>query len=46
MVDEFIRWPKPNLLLSPTCDDILTWMIVIWMKLHLVSDWNCNVVKL
>ena len=32
MMDEFIHWPKPYLLLSTTCDDILSWMIEIWMK--------------
>ena len=45
MMDEFIHWPKPYLLLSTTCDEILSWMIVIWMKNHLVSDSNCNSAK-
>ena len=31
--DEFIHWPKPYLLLSATCDEILSWMIEIWMKI-------------
>ena len=46
MMDEFIRWPKPYLLLSATCDEILSWMIEIWMKNHLVSDSNCNTIRL
>ena len=40
------HWPKPYLLLSSTCDEILSWMIQIWMKIHLVSDSNCNTVYL
>ena len=36
----------PNLLLSSTCDEILSWMIEIWMKTQLVSDSNCNIVNL
>ena len=27
MMDEFICWPKPYLLLSATCFEILSWMI-------------------
>ena len=46
MMDEFIHWPKPYLLLSPTCDEILSWMIEIWMKSNLVSDNDCNTVNL
>ena len=42
MMDEFIHWLEPYLLLSATCDEILSWMIEIWMKIHLVSDSNCN----
>ena len=38
------NWPKPYLLLSATCDEMLSWMIEIWMKNHLVSDKNCNIV--
>ena len=45
-MDEFIHWPKPFLLLSATCDDILSWMIEIWMKNNLVSDRKCNIVNL
>ena len=30
---------QPCLLLSPTCDEILSWMLEIWMKNHLVSDY-------
>ena len=37
-----IHWPKPYLLLSTTPDEILSWVIEIWMKFHLVSDSNCN----
>ena len=37
MMDEFIHWPKPYLLLSATCDEILSWMIEIWMTNHLVT---------
>ena len=39
---EFIHWPKPYLLLSETCDELLSWMIEIWMKIYFVSDYNCN----
>ena len=46
MMDEFIHWPKPCLLLSTTCDEILPWMIEFWMKNHLVNDSNCNIVNL
>ena len=45
MMDEFNHWPKPCLLLSGTCDEILSWMIGIWMENHLVSDDNCNSVN-
>ena len=45
-MDEFIHWPKPYLLLSATCDEILSWMIEIWMENNLVSDSNCNTVNL
>jgi hypothetical protein len=45
-MDEFIHRPKLYLLLSTTCDEILSWMIVIWMKNHLVSDSYCNTVNL
>ena len=34
-VDEFIHWPKPYLLLSATCDELLSCMIEIWMNNHL-----------
>ena len=44
-MDEFIHWPKPYLLLSSTCDEVLSWVIEILMKIHLVSDSNCNTVK-
>jgi hypothetical protein len=45
-MDEFIHWPKLYLLLSTTCDEILSRMIEKWMKNHLVSDNNCNTVNL
>jgi hypothetical protein len=43
MMDEVIRWPKPYLLLSTTCHEMLSWMTTIWMKNNLVSDNNCNI---
>jgi hypothetical protein len=45
MMDEFMHWPKPYLL-SATCDKILSWLIEIWLKNHLESDNNCNIVNL
>ena len=42
-MDEFIQ---PYLLLSATCDEIMSWMIEIWMRNHSVSDSNCKIVKL
>ena len=38
VMDEFIWWPKPYLLLSATRGEISSWMIEIWMTIHLVSD--------
>ena len=46
MMDEFIHGPKSYLLLSATCDEMLSWMLGFWMKNHLVSDNNCNTVNL
>ena len=47
MMDEFIHWPKPYLLvLLATCDEIFSWMIECWMKYHLVSESNRNIVNL
>ena len=46
MMDELIHWPKPYILLSTTCDEIQSCMIEIWIKIHLVSDNNCNTVDL
>jgi hypothetical protein len=46
MMDEFIHWPKPRLLLLATCDEILSWMIEIWVEKSLGSDINCNTVSL
>ena len=34
MMDESIHWPQPYLLLSATCDEMLSWMIEIWIKLQ------------
>ena len=45
MMDEFIHWPKPYLLLSATCEEILPWMIEICMKNHLVSDNDGNTIN-
>ena len=33
MMDEFIDWPKPYLLLAATYGEILTWMIEMWMRI-------------
>ena len=38
MMDESIHCPKPYRLLSPTWDEILSWVVETWMKNHLVSD--------
>ena len=46
MTDEFVRWLKRYLLLSATRDEILSWMIEIWMKNHFVSDNNCDILNL
>ena len=37
---------KPYLLLSTTFDEILSWMIEIWMQNQLIIDSNCNTVNL
>ena len=42
MMDEFIHWPKAYLL---SLDEILSWMIEIEMKNHLVSDSICNTIN-
>jgi hypothetical protein len=44
MMDEFILWPKPYILLLATCDEILSWMIEIWMKICFANARNCNTV--
>ena len=36
-MDEITHWPKSYFLSSPTCDEIVLWMIEIWMKSHLVQ---------
>ena len=46
LMDELIHWLELYLLSSTTCDELLWWMIEIWMKIHLVSDSNCNIVNL
>ena len=46
MMDEFILWPKLYRLLLATCDEIMSWIIEIWMQNHLVSASNCNTVNL
>ena len=46
MMDEFIHWPQPYLLLLATSDEILSWMIENWMKILLVSDSIRNTVNL
>ena len=47
MTDEFIHWPKPYLLLLATWDEIISWMIDILMKNHLISgSFKCNIVNL
>ena len=46
MMDEFIHSPKLYLLLSATGDEMLSWMIEMWMKGHLVSDSTCNTANL
>jgi hypothetical protein len=45
MMDEFIHWPTPYLLLSRACDEMLQWMIEFWMENHLGSDSDCNIVN-
>ena len=45
VMDEFIQWPKTDLLLSTTCDEIMSWIIETWMKNHLVSDSGRNKCK-
>ena len=45
-MDEFTHQPKPYIILSATYDEILSWMIEIWMKHHLVSDTDCNTLSL
>ena len=46
MMDEFIHWLKPYLLFLVACDEILSWVIEIWMKNHLVNEGICNIVRL
>ena len=45
MMDDFIHWTKPYMLLSSTSDEILSWMTKIWMKAHLVCDIDSNTCK-
>ena len=44
--DEIVHWPEPCLLLSSTCNEILSWMMEFWIRNHLVSGSNCNTVNL
>ena len=46
VVDDGWNHVVTKILLSATCDEILSWMIGIWMKNHLVSDNNCSSVYL
>ena len=46
MMDKFIYWSKPYLLLSATCDELVSWLFEIWMSYHLVSDSNHNTINL
>ena len=48
MMDELIRWPKtlPSHVVASTRDEMLTWMIEIWMEIYLASDSDCNTVTL
>ena len=46
MMDDFIHWSKPYLLLSKTCDEILPWIIKNWMQIHMVTDNKCHIVNL
>ena len=45
MMGGFTHWLKPYLPLSPTCDEILSWMFEIWIENHVISDSNRNTVK-
>ena len=45
MIDEFIHWPTPYLLLSRACDEILEWMIEFWMENHMGSNIDYNIVN-
>jgi hypothetical protein len=31
-MDEFIHWQKPCFLFSSTCDELLSWMIEVWIE--------------
>ena len=47
MMDESRTLAKTLPSLVGTCDDLLSWMIEIWIKkIHLVSANNCNIVNL
>ena len=46
ILDEFIHCPKPYLLLLATCDEILPWMIELWMRIDLVRDIDYNTINL
>ena len=46
MMDVFVHWPKSYFLFSATCDEVLSWMVEIWMKIHLISDGKYSIVDL
>ena len=45
-MDEFIHWLKSYVLLPTTRDEMLLWMIEIWMQNHLVSAGDCSTINL
>ena len=45
MMDEFIRWLKPYLLLSTPCDETLSWMMdnfIRWLKPDFLLSTPCD----
>jgi hypothetical protein len=45
MMDEFIHCPKPYLLLSATCDEIVSWTMdefIHWSKPYLLLSATCD----
>ena len=47
VMDEIIVncWNNVWYILQP-CNEKLSWMIELWMKTHLVSENNCNIVNI